>query len=635
MKVQVWLELVKIHLNGPSKGEKLSSGVRGARQGGRTKRIDEVKPAPPPRAWDDEQFMNDLGKPDGELEEAAKQMNFEALCRQNQCMEGYMMRLVRQRDNLKHLTTLADECASYLVLGLEGPTASADEVKKAYRSLALKEHPDKAGTENKERFQEIQKAYASVVKQQKRSTSSSEGDHRITGGSCLGPVIADFTKEAASHAESAKLAADCVTSESHAAFQLCERAVEATSQRKRAALRELTDVVKNNMVHMRRACVSMHDIRDRSCNLSHCTDKALSEYGSWAASIMSGVGLRERAEYVKASGLSCMMTGDHLDEMAVNDERLLAMIANPESSIDQASAIRVLAESVGRTAAVLRCAADKALNTTTSVLELSCSLAMLDREKQGEKEAKRSDSADSPMPAPASEDGFHSVRPSSGSKASRAKKKSPREDDEESSESSDEESDVDLNLTEEEGKPKQAKLRVRNLRWLESLNKEVLDLQKKLRQSIQEESGMLKGVAPTQKGSVFELVGQLLHSALAEANRLVKDTSMPTRQVLDQTLAFALALEHTKQVAVPGEVRTQVLKHAALLDLDLLCQIIEGPFQKRLLGIGANLNRRTSTGAPNSRPKSFAPGGTFTTESWQDLVPIYCSRISASLREPF
>ena len=34
--------------------------------------------------------------------------------------------------------------------------------------------------------------------------------------------------------------------------------------------------------------------------------------------------------------------------------------------------------------------------------------------------------------------------------------------------------------------------------------------------------------------------------------------------------AFALALEHTQQVAVPAEVKTQVMKHAALLDAELL-----------------------------------------------------------------
>lgn len=33
------------------------------------------------------------------------------------------------------LRSLADECASYLVLGLDGPSATAEEIKKAYRNL--------------------------------------------------------------------------------------------------------------------------------------------------------------------------------------------------------------------------------------------------------------------------------------------------------------------------------------------------------------------------------------------------------------------------------------------------------------------------------------------------------------------
>ena len=44
----------------------------------------------------------------------------------------------------------------YQKLGL-GRAASPDEIKKAYRSLAMKHHPDRGGDEKK--FKEISEAY--------------------------------------------------------------------------------------------------------------------------------------------------------------------------------------------------------------------------------------------------------------------------------------------------------------------------------------------------------------------------------------------------------------------------------------------------------------------------------------------
>lgn len=91
-------------------------------------------------------------------------MSLDALRVQNRAIEEYVMRLVRQRDELKQVTKLAEECDAYFILGLDGPSATEEEVKKAYRNLARKEHPDKAGIGNKRRFQAIQQAYTSVLK---------------------------------------------------------------------------------------------------------------------------------------------------------------------------------------------------------------------------------------------------------------------------------------------------------------------------------------------------------------------------------------------------------------------------------------------------------------------------------------
>ncbi|KIY95340.1 putative DnaJ subfamily B member 5 [Monoraphidium neglectum] len=54
-----------------------------------------------------------------------------------------------------------DGKSPYEVLGLEkGPESTADEIKKAYRRLALIKHPDKAKTPNAAaEFAELQKAY--------------------------------------------------------------------------------------------------------------------------------------------------------------------------------------------------------------------------------------------------------------------------------------------------------------------------------------------------------------------------------------------------------------------------------------------------------------------------------------------
>jgi curved DNA-binding protein len=63
----------------------------------------------------------------------------------------------------------------YEILGVN-KTASQDEIKKAYRKLAMKHHPDKGGDEHK--FKEISVAYDTLSDAQKRA----EYDHMMTAG---------------------------------------------------------------------------------------------------------------------------------------------------------------------------------------------------------------------------------------------------------------------------------------------------------------------------------------------------------------------------------------------------------------------------------------------------------------------
>ncbi len=64
----------------------------------------------------------------------------------------------------------------YDILGVS-KTASQDEIKKAYRKLAMKHHPDKGGDEHK--FKEISVAYDTLSDAQKRA----EYDQSLMGGS--------------------------------------------------------------------------------------------------------------------------------------------------------------------------------------------------------------------------------------------------------------------------------------------------------------------------------------------------------------------------------------------------------------------------------------------------------------------
>jgi len=56
----------------------------------------------------------------------------------------------------------------YTILGV-AKTASLDEIKKAYRKLALKYHPDQGGKETEARFKEINEAYQVLSDENKRA----------------------------------------------------------------------------------------------------------------------------------------------------------------------------------------------------------------------------------------------------------------------------------------------------------------------------------------------------------------------------------------------------------------------------------------------------------------------------------
>jgi len=647
LRVQVWLELVRLHAEGVSEGAAQSAASAQFPKAGRTRGntaqapgTDRPGSSGTPQ-WDDRKFTREMSKPEAELEKDARQMSEQALRMQNRSIEAYLMRLVQQRDTIKHIARLAEQCDSYLVLGLDGPDASVDDIKRAYRTLARKEHPDKAGVENKERFQEIQKAYTTVLAQRRGETcAASAGLVSAPAASRDAETVVSIGAtaiSAAENAEMAKDAAEVVTSSAHRSFQLRARAGEARGLQKKAALRELQQLTRQGAAQLRCNMVNIRALYEHVTGVARCADAAMAEYGDWCERAMAGAGLKERVENMNEAGDSCLLTAEHLEKLSESDYSMLKMMEGAASGLDAAAAIRILSECISRTATVARCTADKAINIASSALELSCSLASLDRqyklekaEEAAERERERTQRPETPTgPMAAGMGGDGAANPGVGTVAERAPSADQQRRDRDAEKKDENKSQ------EQEGEGMQAALRVQNLKCLGSLNEEVLSLQVKLKSLLQRGQGLLPAVATVQKGDVFDLVQQLLNSATAEVARLAVDPNISTKQLLDQAFGFAIALEHTRDVALPAEVKTQVLRQAALLDVELLCQIIEGPFKKRLTAVGA---RRPSTSMGTSttytgRARAAVVGAGAVSDGWCDATNNLCHRITSGVRE--
>merc|ERR1719230_2199600 len=73
----------------------------------------------------------------------------------------------------------ADTTKMYELLGVE-KDAAPDTIKKAYRKLAVKMHPDKGG--DPEKFKDIQKAYDILGDERKREIYDRGGEEALEGG---------------------------------------------------------------------------------------------------------------------------------------------------------------------------------------------------------------------------------------------------------------------------------------------------------------------------------------------------------------------------------------------------------------------------------------------------------------------
>jgi len=532
---------------------------------------------------------------------------------------------------------------------------------------------------NKERFQEIQQAYTSVLKRRRDSGDGAGAGSKESSGAA-GPrpgsgddVVGHHAKEATDAAEVAKEDAESVTSAAHRSFLLRAQGSEARGMNKKAALYELKNLARQGSLLLRVSADHLRNIRSSVSDVARNATGALEEYGDWASTAMAGAGLRERTEIVESSGESCQATAEHLEKMADSDETMLQKMEKASNESDLSSdvlalhGVRLLSESLMRTVTVARCAADEAIGAAMAALELSCSLVALDSERKEERAAQaaeRRQAADSeaPVVVPCNDN-------SEGGAGGTVSKGYPGAMDSPDGEKGAGEKSASADCKDKEGKSlqvpgdehgarpssrpedvksRQAVLRVRNLRCLGSLNDEVLSLQGRLKGLLKRGEGtLMPTVAPSQKGGVFDLVAQLLQNALTEAARLVVDAAVPARQVLERAFPFALALENAQEVALPTEVKTQALKLAALLDVDLLCQIIDGPFKRRLLSLGMRrpgapaarggsvgiAAMRATTGAGGARfPRPG--GGSGLSEAWNEAVQAFCLRLVRGLRDP-
>lgn len=71
----------------------------------------------------------------------------------------------------------------YRVLGVS-PQATDDEIKKAYRALAKKYHPDvnNGSAQAEARMKEVNEAYSTIMKMRREGTSNSSGSYNAGGG---------------------------------------------------------------------------------------------------------------------------------------------------------------------------------------------------------------------------------------------------------------------------------------------------------------------------------------------------------------------------------------------------------------------------------------------------------------------
>eukprot|EP00930_Biecheleria_cincta_P031584 TRINITY_DN21922_c0_g1_i1.p1 TRINITY_DN21922_c0_g1~~TRINITY_DN21922_c0_g1_i1.p1 ORF type:complete len:1254 (+),score=214.33 TRINITY_DN21922_c0_g1_i1:54-3815(+) len=676
-KIQVWLELVRGHTEGwPAGGNATSSSS--SQLGPKDKERSSANRAPE-KTLGDGGVLKELGKQEDELEAESQQMSLEALRGQNGLIEDYVIRLVRQRDELKQITKLAEERDSYFILGLRGPDATDDEIKKAYRNLARKEHPDKAGIGNKRRFQAIQQAYASILKHRGNEGGSTtlpgESDAPLDGEQTATKDISEsaILGESAQYAFEVRDAADRVAACAHRAMRSWEEGSEETGIAKRRALKALRELTRQSTSELKAAAQQLRTLGHANGALVSCVEAFISENQDVANTSSAGMSLRDRCAIVEDTRRSSTSSAEMLEKIGEATEATLRKVekASPDASTGQEGGgvpprgssegtqaanlvklgVRLLKESLARTAAVARRTADEAIGAGIKALDLHKGLLMLDNEVAKEQQRQNSkrqsfDEDDAPVAArdvERNKSESQGAGQESDGKKDDATSKAPCEKEKPETPVGQTPRDQ-LKSAAKRVKDRHVNLRVKNLRFLANLNEEALRVQGRLWSLLARSDGaLLPEISVCQKSMIFDLVTQLLDFALVETARLAGNHSAAPTKVLDRSLSFALALEHGREIAMPSDSRTQALKLASFIDKDLLCEIIGGPFRRRLIAIGMKKrgpDSLSSNGggyvpAAYTRARgntSLGVGSTAAVKAWEEAANATCERITTCIK---
>jgi len=115
---------------------------------------------------------SEMRKRDNKRSEDVDVMPIDDLKTRNKRLRTYSDRLIWTKKQLKAQLEQLKGSGAYIFLGLSEDTADRKAVKRAYRKLAIRLHPDKGG--DRESFLALQQAYETIQKAQKNKSKQRE-----------------------------------------------------------------------------------------------------------------------------------------------------------------------------------------------------------------------------------------------------------------------------------------------------------------------------------------------------------------------------------------------------------------------------------------------------------------------------